>query len=68
MYGGKNAVFRFIEMILREYSYCRKVRRKLFNKNLVTTTEENERFERTNILWICGKLINFDEKYGFVVN
>ena len=26
------------------------------------SAEENERFERSNICWICGKLINFDEK------
>ena len=26
------------------------------------TAEENERFERTNICWICHKLINFDQK------
>ena len=24
--------------------------------------EENESFERSNICWICGKLIDFDEK------
>ena len=26
------------------------------------TASGNELFERTNICWICGKLINFDEK------
>ena len=36
--------------------------KKHFNKNLVMTAEENEEFERSNICWICGKLINFDEK------
>ena len=24
--------------------------------------EENEEFERSNICWICGKLIDLDEK------
>ena len=24
--------------------------------------EENEKFERSNICWICGKLIDFDQK------
>ena len=62
LYRGKNAVFRFIEMILREYSYCRKVIKKHFNKNLVMTAEQNEDFERSNICWICGKLIDFDQK------
>ena len=36
--------------------------KKHFNKNLVMITEENERFERSNICWICGKLIEFDSK------
>ena len=35
---------------------------KHFNKNLIMTAEENEKFERTNICWICGKLIDFDNK------
>ena len=26
------------------------------------TSEENESFERSNICWICGKLIDFDQK------
>ena len=42
LYRGKNAV---IEMILREYSYCRKVMKKHFCKNLALTAEENEKFE-----------------------
>ena len=36
--------------------------KKHFNKNLVMTAEENEEFERSNICWICGKLIDFDNK------
>ena len=47
---------------MREYSYCEKVMKKYFCKNLVMTAEQNEEFERTNICWICGKLIDFDEK------
>ena len=31
LYGGKNAVFKFIEAILEEYDYCRKVIKKHFN-------------------------------------
>ena len=36
--------------------------KKHFNKNLVMTALENEAFERSSICWICGKLINLDEK------
>ena len=62
LYRGKTAVFKFIEMILKEYAYCRKVMKKHFNKNLVMTAEENEEFERSNVCLICGKLIGFDDK------
>ena len=37
--------------------------RKHFCKNVITSAEENERFELTNICWICSKLIkNSDDK------
>ena len=58
MYRGKNAVFNFIRSIFREHGYCRGVINKHFNKNLLMSADENENFERTNICWICGKLID----------
>ena len=60
MYRGKNAVFKFIQCIFKEYDYCRSVMKKYFNKNLIMTAEENEEFERSNICWICGKSIDFN--------
>ena len=37
--------------------------RKYFNKKLIMSAEENERFERANICWICNGLIkNADNK------
>ena len=62
LYRGKNAVFKFIISIFKEYDYCRKVMKKYFCKNLVMCASENEEFERSNICWICGKLIDFDQK------
>ena len=59
---GKNAANKFIKCIFKEYVCCKSVMKKHFNKNLVMTAEQNEKFERSNICWICGKLINFDEK------
>ena len=32
--------------------------KKHFNKDVVMTTEQNEEFERANICWICGNLID----------
>ena len=62
LYRGKNVVLKFIMSILKEYDYCRSVMKKYFNKYLVMTAEENEVFERSNICWICSKLIDFNDK------
>ena len=62
LYRGKNAVFEFIQCIFKEYDYCRKVMKKHFNKNLVMTAEQNGEFERSDICWICGKIIDYDNK------
>ena len=63
LYRGKDAFYEFIKSILTEYNYCRSVVKTHFNKNLIMNAEENERFELTNICWICSKLIeNSDHK------
>ena len=63
LYTGGNAVNVFIKSILNEYNYCRKIIKKRFNKNLIMRAEENEKFEMTNICWICNRLIeNTDYK------
>ena len=36
--------------------------KKHFNKNLVMSAEQNGEFEKSNICWICGKLIEIDDK------
>ena len=46
--------------ILEEYHYCKKMIKKHFNKNLIMSAEEEERFESSNSCWICDKL--FDVK------
>ena len=53
-------MFKFIQCIFKEYEYRRNVMKKHFNKNLVMTAERNEEFERSDICWICGKLIDID--------
>ena len=46
--------------MLEEFSYCKKVTKKHFKKNLIMT-EEEENFRSSNICWMCEKLID-DEK------
>ena len=61
LYRGKDPVFKFIQSIFKEYDYCKSVMKNHFNKNLVMSCEENEEFEKSNICWICGKLIEIDD-------
>ena len=60
LFRGKNAAFKFIKVILKEYDYLKKVMKKYFNKNLIMTKDE-EQFQSSNTCWICEKLID-DEK------
>ena len=48
-------------MILKEYDYCKSVMKKHFNKKLVISCEEEEEFEKSNICWICCKLIKIGD-------
>ena len=49
LYRGKNAVYKFLKAIFKEYNDCRKVMKKHFNKNLIMSAEEREKFQLSNI-------------------
>ena len=58
LYRIKNAVYKFIEAILKECDYCKKIIKKYFNKNLIMSAEDEERFQLINNCWICNKLFD----------
>ena len=60
VFSGENAAYEFIETILKEYQYFKKVKKKHFSKNFIMN-EKEEQFQSSNICWICEKLI-VDEK------
>ena len=39
--------------------------KKHFNKNLIMSGDEEKEFERSNICWICGKLIENEDKVRY---
>ena len=47
-----------LEAILKEYDYCKKIITNHFNKNLVMSAEDEERFQLSNNCWICNKLFD----------
>ena len=61
LYIGKNAVYRFIEVILKEYDYCGGVRKKSFYKNLVLYWEDNQRFQSSDKCWECDELFDAED-------
>ena len=62
VYRGKNAAYEFINLILKEYKYCKKVMNKNFNNNLIMSEKEEHLFQQCNSFWICKKRIDNDEE------
>ena len=62
LYTGENAVYRFIEAILEEYDYCKKMMNEHFNKKLFMSVEDEKRFQSSNKCWICNKLFTGEDK------
>ena len=62
IFRGENTAYKFIEEILKEFEYCKKVMKKHFNKNLIMSEKEEEQFQSSNICWICEKLIDDDNE------
>ena len=42
LYRGNNEMYRFIEAILKEYDYCKRIIKKHFNKNLIMFSEDEK--------------------------
>ena len=57
-YREKNAINKFIETCLKEYDYCKSVIKKHFNKNLVLSEKDEQRFQSSNKCWICNKIFD----------
>ena len=55
IYRGENAVYKFMEKMLYEVNYCKKVMKNNFNKPLKMTNEDELCFKQTNKCHICDK-------------
>ena len=54
IYRGENAVYKFMEKMLEEVKYCKAVVKKYFNKPLVMTEDDEQRFTTMDGCHICG--------------
>ena len=52
-YLGKDAVYNFINNMIKESKYCSEVMKKHFKKELVMTKEDNENFKNSTKCCIC---------------
>ena len=55
IYRGKKAVYTFLEYILDEVEYCKKIIKKKFNKQLTMTKEDENKFKKSEKCHICNK-------------
>ena len=55
IYRGEKAVYKFMENMLEEVKYCKKVMKQFFNKPLRMTKEEEDEFKQANVCHICYK-------------
>ena len=53
IYRGEKAVYKFMEAMLGEIEYCKKVMKKEFNKPLRMTNEDEEEFQKAKECHIC---------------
>ena len=54
-YRSENAVYEFMEKMLEEVEYCKAVVKKRFNKPLVMTEDDEQRFRTMDGCHICGE-------------
>ena len=55
IYRGEKAVYKFMENMLEEVKYCKKVMKTFFNKPLKMTKEDEKEFEKAKECHICDK-------------
>ena len=55
IYRGEKAVYKFMEAMLEEVKYCKKVMKKEFNKPLRMTKDDEEKFQKAEECHICDK-------------
>ena len=60
VFRGENAASKFIEAILKECEYCKKVMKKHFKRNMIMI--EEELFQSRNNCCICEKLVDDDNE------
>ena len=58
-YFGRDAIYKFIEDVIKEMKYCNEIMKIEFNKGLLMKRKDYGEFQKADICWICNlELIN----------
>ena len=55
IYRGEKAVYKFMERMLEEVDYCKKIFKKCLNKKLEINDDDKKKFENSTICHVCNK-------------
>ena len=55
IYRGENAVHKFMEKMLTEVEWCKKMKYKHFNKDMILTIDDERNFKNADKCYICSK-------------
>ena len=61
IYRGEKAVYTFLEYMLDEVKYCKRIIKKEFNKPLKMTKEDEEKFKTSDKCHICNKKYSYED-------
>ena len=57
IFEGKNCINKFLKWIFKTKILCNDIIKNKFNKDLIMTNEDEEKYKSSNICWICKEII-----------
>ena len=61
IFEGKDCINKFIKWIFRMQKYCNQIINNYFNKKLKMTIDDEERYQNSDMCWICNEKLNKDK-------
>ena len=61
IFEGKNCINKFLKWIFKIKILCNDIIKNKFNKDLIMTNEDEEKYKSSNTCWICKEIIKDDK-------
>ena len=65
IYTGKDCINKFIQWIFKMKGYCNQLINNYFNEKLQMSLDNEERYQNSQICWICKEKLDTDKKRDF---